>query len=279
MKRLLVGFDGSPNAKGALRWAANVADPLGAELVAISAWSPRQAELPPREAEEEHRELDDILAGALAEEAPNLRGLRSEIVDGNAVDVLLERAEGEDVDLIVVGLRGAGGFRGLPLGSVADTLAHHTTRPLALVPDAPSLETRHIVLGVDGSDGASAAAQWCATFASGLQAEVTAANVYTQQLEVLTEHDPHSLFQYFEHALHTEWVTPLRDARVTVHPELLRAHHVADALVGEARRTNALTIVVGTHGLAPLIHLRLGGVTMQLLHTTTVPVIVVPPPR
>ena len=49
-------------------------------------------------------------------------------------EVLLEAAEAEHADLLVVGNRGAGGLAGLHVGSVAHHLAHHTGRPLAIVP-------------------------------------------------------------------------------------------------------------------------------------------------
>jgi nucleotide-binding universal stress UspA family protein len=276
MRRLLVGMDRSQDAKTALRWAASIADPLGAEIVAVSAWEPQQAELPPKEWEAEHRERLDALSVALGELA-GVRSTRSDVVDGAPVDVLLARCEVEDADLLVVGLRGAGGFLGLRLGSVTDMLAHHTNRPLAVVPEAPPVGVRRIVLGVDGSEGAAAASTWCAAFASDLQAEVTAACVYTQQYEIVPEQDPNSVFQYFTQAVNDEWIAPLRDAGVTVHPELLHSRHVAEALIEAAQRVDAQMIVVGTHGFAPLIRMRLGGVAMRLLHATPLPVVLVPP--
>ena len=238
MKRLLVGMDGSAGAKAALRWAAGIADPLGAEVVALSAWTPQQAELPPAEWEAEHRELSDSLSAALTG-LPGVRSMRSEVVDGAPVDALLERGESEDADLLVVGLRGSGGFLGLRLGSVTDTLAHHTSRPLAVVPEAPPLGTRRIVLGVDGSEGAAAAAAWCAAFASDMGAEVDAVSVFTQQFEIVPEQDPNSVFEYFKEAVNDEWIAPFRAAGVTVHPELVHARHVAETLIEVAEHDDA----------------------------------------
>jgi nucleotide-binding universal stress UspA family protein len=60
--------------------------------------------------------------------------VRVEVDDGDPVDVLLPMSEREHADLLVVGTRGAGGFAGLHLGNVAHHLAHHATRPLAIVP-------------------------------------------------------------------------------------------------------------------------------------------------
>jgi nucleotide-binding universal stress UspA family protein len=52
--------------------------------------------------------------------------------EGSASHVLLEEAA--DADLLVVGSRGLGGFRGLLLGSVGQQCAHHAPCPLVIVP-------------------------------------------------------------------------------------------------------------------------------------------------
>ena len=52
--------------------------------------------------------------------------------EGNPAHVLLEEAQ--HADLLVVGSRGLGGFRGLMLGSVGQQCAHHAPCPLVIVP-------------------------------------------------------------------------------------------------------------------------------------------------
>jgi nucleotide-binding universal stress UspA family protein len=66
-----------------------------------------------------------------------------------------------DADLLVMGARGVGGFRGLLVGSVSQRCLNETTVPLVLVhedllgdPEGP------VVVGVDGSENASAAFRW-----------------------------------------------------------------------------------------------------------------------
>jgi nucleotide-binding universal stress UspA family protein len=276
VKRVVVGVDGSAGAESALRWAAAVAGAAGSGLVARSAWAPKQAELPPDESEREHGELQALLAARLDGVHDVVPDAVSEVIDGEAVDVLLEGMGSQDGSLLVVGLRGEGGFPLLRVGSVADALAHHTPVPLALVPEGAQPGVRRIVLGLDGSDGAGAAARWCAGFARELGAEVLAACAYGPLVGRFHAHDVERVRDQARDELRGEWVAPLRDAGVAVREELVSGTHAADALLTAAEATAADLIVIGTHGLVPVIRMRLGGVALRLLHETSVPLVLVP---
>jgi nucleotide-binding universal stress UspA family protein len=52
--------------------------------------------------------------------------------EGQPADVLCEEAAG--ADLLVVGSRGLGGFRGLLVGSVSQQCVHHSPCPVVVVP-------------------------------------------------------------------------------------------------------------------------------------------------
>jgi nucleotide-binding universal stress UspA family protein len=165
----------------------------------------------------------------------------------------------------------------LRVGSVADTLAHHAASPIAIIPDGARPKVQRIVLGVDGSEGARAAAAWCAAFARDLDAEVIAVCAYHPLVGRFRERDAAEIRAQVAQDLHAHWTAPLREAGVSVREELVSEPHVAEALITLAEVTDADTIVVGTHGLLPLIGLRIGGVAMRLLHATTVPLVLVPP--
>jgi nucleotide-binding universal stress UspA family protein len=271
VKRVLVGVHGSSSSEVALRWASAVADRSGADLVVVGAWRPGQAELPPDEFSDEHDALRSVIDAAIARVGSS-RAAHVEIDDGPAADVLLERADTEDADLLVVGL----GDSHEAHKSIAMALAHRATRPLAVVPASATLDDGRVALGIDDADGSPAAAQWCADFAGAIGAPVTAVCVYTHQYEVFPDTDVRSMYGHIVRSLDEEWLQSLRACAVDVDHEVVRERHVPEALVTATQEAGANVLVVGAHGFAPVVHRRLGGVAMRLLHVSPVPVVLVP---
>ncbi len=58
--------------------------------------------------------------------------ITSRVVEGHPAAVLIEVAA--EADLLVVGSRGLGGFRGMLLGSVSAQCVHHARCPVVVVP-------------------------------------------------------------------------------------------------------------------------------------------------
>ena len=58
------------------------------------------------------------------------------LCEGQAAEILCEQARG--ADLLVVGSRGFGGFRGLLLGLVSQQRANHAPCPVVIIPHGRS---------------------------------------------------------------------------------------------------------------------------------------------
>lgn len=139
--RIVVGVDGSEGATRALSWCAEYAPRLGLEVVAVlSVPIPVYAGLVPfGQWPAEDPEARERLVETVRDEwcTPLREGhvkYDALVVDGSAPWMLMDVADREDADLIVVGSRGHGGFGELLLGSTSHQLAHHSRRPVVIVP-------------------------------------------------------------------------------------------------------------------------------------------------
>lgn len=136
---IAVGIDGSPSSAHALRWALDHARERGGRVRAITAWTPPPTSfspgLPtvtpssPREAAESV--LDQVLASVV--DGADASRVDKEVVEGPPAKVLIEHSK--DVDLLVVGSRGIGGFAGLLLGSVSQQVSQHASCPVVVMRD------------------------------------------------------------------------------------------------------------------------------------------------
>ena len=138
-KTIVVGVDGSPGSRKALTWAAAEAVAHGAELVVLNVWE--HTLLPPAgsvsvseryvpdESQRTAEDLVKLIKEELGEDPPVV--VQPRVKEGNPAKVLIEQSE--DADLLVVGTRGHGGFRGLVLGSVSQHVAGYAKCPVAVV--------------------------------------------------------------------------------------------------------------------------------------------------
>jgi nucleotide-binding universal stress UspA family protein len=280
MPHILVGVDESEQAGTVVRWAARLAATEEAEVILVSAWLAPTDVSP---TEERARALDERRLRLDALWSRSARGagieVRSEVFDGDPREVLLEVAEGEEVDLLVVGRSRDGGETPgfLHLGSVAEYLAHHTTCPLAVVPpDAPTRPPRRTVVGVDGSTASATAVAWCAEHAAASGSEVVGVNVQSPFAARSRDGSPDDWLHYVAAQEVTTWLEPVERGGGATIPVAVRATRPADGLLDAAREYDADLVVVGTRGLGGFSGLRLGGTALRTLHRAHLPLVLVP---
>ncbi|HLG00497.1 MAG TPA: universal stress protein [Acidimicrobiia bacterium] len=137
---IVLGLDGSEGAARALEWCRENATKLGAEVLAVHAYSLAAFTLPyydiPSMAEAAEDAREELARLLDTEWTARLEGVphRTAFVEGPTARCLLELAEKEGAAMIVVGSRGRGGFAELLLGSVSHHLAHHAPCAVLIVP-------------------------------------------------------------------------------------------------------------------------------------------------
>lgn len=275
MRQILVGVDGSEASAAALGWAGRLARAAGADVVAATVFHSSEVEVDPKRYEELRAEAEQRLGAEWSKPDIAERPYRSLLLD-NSPNALMQAADREDSDLLVVGPQGHGRFASLHIGSLAHHLAHYTTRPLAIVPE-PGADRGldRIVLGLDGSDCSDVAARWCAELAVRVGAHVIAAYAFKPPMELVPESDPHSWVTTSRREL-DQWAAPLREAGASFETLIVRDTHPVEGLAQAIDTTNADLVVVGARGIGGFLGLRVGRVPLQLVHHTHVPVIMVP---
>jgi nucleotide-binding universal stress UspA family protein len=134
--RIVVGVDGSPESRQALRTAARIAELTGADLdvlavceipsglefpaAGLDGWNPRA---------QTEATLENVLQEVFATHRPP--ALSTAIRFGNPAKEILQEAH--DAALIVIGNRGHGAFTGLLLGSVSIKCASAAPCPVLIV--------------------------------------------------------------------------------------------------------------------------------------------------
>jgi len=287
IRSVLVGLDGSAHSLVALRWAGWCAAATGADLHVAHAWQQGppldgalgagSADAADLEAAVERR-LRQLAAAELRDPGAvaGARALRGEVPTA-----LTREAARLDAGLVVVGARGAGNALRALLGSTASRLTECPVRAVAVVPDDAEVPPRSgagLLVGVDGSTGASRAVRWAAAVARAARRPVVAVHAFEPGVPDLTPEEGESLLGEARLRLDEEWVAPLR-ARGVEHRTVVEPGDPRDVLPRVADAERPAGVVVGSRGLGPISQRLLGSVTHHLLRTLAWPTVVIPAPR
>jgi len=148
INKILVPIDGSEHSDRALNYALDLAEKYSAEIKLLSVaqpvvatgpmfltrpmLSPASTAIYVKEIEAAHEKM---LAEAFkkAKETKSNINISKQLVNGRPADKIVEIANEEKIDLIVMGSRGTGGIKEFFLGSVSDRVADETRCPVLLV--------------------------------------------------------------------------------------------------------------------------------------------------
>ncbi|AZQ39457.1 universal stress protein [Streptomyces cyaneochromogenes] len=289
---VLAGIDSSERSLAAADWAAREALSRGVplRLVHASPLLPGDA-VPVQAADTLHRMGERMLQRAIADlgaRYPDLRA-RGEQTDNAPAMALLAAARG--AGLLVVGARGAGGFDGLAVGSVALRVVAEAACPVVLVPErlvggfgdgtGVADGAAQVVVGFDAHRPVGEVADFAFSAAEERGARLRVVQAWALPAEAVA---PQKLFVTEEDRATWEdqEVLQLSDAlrtrqdkypQVTTRADVVLLHP-AEALLNASRGADLLVVGRRTDPQAP--EGRLGPVTHAVLHHTRCPVAVVP---
>ena len=281
-RAIVVGVDGSPQARLALKWAADGARHRDVVLRVLCGGTPHPRFAPASCTPDAfHRSgpwvLVDDAVGLVMACHPGVI-VRGEVFQAPAGEALVEVAE--LTEMLVVGARGSGGSGGLRLGSVSRHCVHHAQCPLVVVHSEPvspaeSAASRRIVVGIDGSLGSDGALNWALEEAERRNADVTA--LFVWQYPPVGAFIAAPVVGYETEADRVIEAARAKAARwrPAVHLDAeSRLGAAVPALIETSRRADLL--VVGRRGRNRLRTALLGSTASQCADDATCPVVIVP---
>jgi nucleotide-binding universal stress UspA family protein len=144
MNEIVVGVDGSDESRAALAWAVEEGRLRQVTVLAVHAWElpvvPTATGLVPPSVDvaADLSEVREGAAGLVETMVREVAGDASDVevrpltVEQKPVSALLDTAEENGAQMIVVGSRGHGGFVSLLVGSVSDQVARHASCPVVI---------------------------------------------------------------------------------------------------------------------------------------------------
>ena len=141
LKKILVGCDFSPDSGQALNHALSLAQEFEAELHLVNVIEPpaqpnllKSGPSAIGKIQEDYRNrLTQKLKEMVPEEARNWCAPQTNILEGQPDEALAKYAESNDVDMIVMGIRGHGLVKTLFLGSTTDRVVRRAPCPVLSV--------------------------------------------------------------------------------------------------------------------------------------------------
>ena len=144
-KRLLVAVDGSEQSYKALDHAATIAEKFDSELVLLTVIPTMISPFSPDEyfdltvytkyQESTHAFYNNMLKDIYEKASTKHQDLniRTILMEGRPSATIVDVAEKEGCDMIVMGRRGIGGFKGWVLGSTSHRVAASCKKPIMII--------------------------------------------------------------------------------------------------------------------------------------------------
>src|SRR5688572_8786696 len=285
VERILLPLDGSPFGERALPYALRLASATGARLILMHGHAPLViTKEPDFDVQAFAGRLRDghVVVPYTATAGIEIEAVTHDVYMDKVAEGICETIVEQGADLVVMSTHGYGGLGRWLYGSVADQVIRQSSVPIVLVPitcdhvweDAAALR---ILVPLDGSAFAEEVLDPAGKLASALKAELLLVGAagpleYGYADGVPFERsgfdaalrETHDYLEQVAARLRAEGRT------VTVDAETGRAGTVID---GIARRRHVDLIAMATHGRSGMARAALGSVATELLHRSTVPLV------
>ena len=133
LKRILAPTDFSDLSAEGVRYACKLAKDVGAQVVILNVVVLDESNVVGKREMEAHKQRLDEFVGRVTHRAADLKP-REVVVAGQPYGAIVDCAEKEHIDLIVISSHGRSGLSRMLIGSVTDKLLRAATCPVLVVP-------------------------------------------------------------------------------------------------------------------------------------------------
>ena len=133
LKKILAPTDFSDLSVRGVRYACQLAKDVGAEVTILNVVIVDESGINKREMEENKQRLEEFVVKNVADIGANLR-IRKVVDAGQPYGAIVDCAENERIDLIVMSSHGRSGLSRMMIGSVTDKVLRAASCPVLVVP-------------------------------------------------------------------------------------------------------------------------------------------------
>jgi nucleotide-binding universal stress UspA family protein len=278
-KKILVAVDSSESGRNALHQAFKLANEE-------KCWITVTSVVPPYEGEIELLGVKDIRAAlrkpceeSLAEiekiAATERMLVKTVCEEGEVHERIVDLADAENCDVIVMGRRGLHNIERALIGSVTARVIGHTQRDVLVVPNGTVVGWKKIVLATDGSKHSAKAMERAISFAKSYGGELRVISVVDVPTEFYAE-APQAVENLVRKAQgFVADVKKQAEAAGVKSESFVGEAEAHEAITHLAKEQNADMIIIGSYGRTGLRRLLMGSVAEKVIGYAPCPVLVV----
>jgi nucleotide-binding universal stress UspA family protein len=278
-RKILVAVDGSPTSLHALEESFKLAQNEGSWITVVSVIPPYTGDLDlvavggvmaamRRPCEEALRKAQE-----LAEKQRAL--IKTVCEEGEPHERIIDLAQAENCDLIVIGRRGLKRLERVLVGSVTARVIGYSPIDVLVVTRDTNVGFKKVLIATDGSRYSELAKKRAIDFAGSYGGELVAVSAVDVPSELYAE-SPKTVEELVKKA--RSYVEAIKNeaGKTGIKTEVIvREGEAYRVITDTARETGANIIVMGSHGRTGLKRLLMGSVTEKVIGHTPCPVLVV----
>jgi nucleotide-binding universal stress UspA family protein len=278
-KKILVAVDGSESSMNALRESFKLATNEKSWITVLSVAPPYEGDLATTAIGNIQKALKEPCEKALLEAEKIAKKekvlIKTACEEGKPYERIIDLAEAENCDLIILGRKGMSRIERVLMGSVTVRVIGHSHIDVLVVPEDTKIGWKNIFLSTDGSKYSEAATNRTIDFAKSYGGEIKVVSVVDVTEEFMAQ-APGAVDGLIKKAKgFVKDVKKKAEAQGLKTETFVREGEPFKVITNLAKEYDSNVIVVGSHGRSGFKRLLIGNVAEKIIGYAPCPVLVV----